>query len=49
MDRRRHYPNYARTPPEAKVPYGLITSSGMPLMRIDIDACGGAHYCQRAI
>ncbi|CDT12712.1 transposase (fragment) [Vibrio coralliirubri] len=27
----------------------MITSSGMPLMRIDIDACGGAHYWQRAI
>ncbi|CDT76786.1 conserved hypothetical protein [Vibrio coralliirubri] len=27
----------------------MITSSGMPLMRVDIDARGGAHYCQRAI
>ncbi|CDT54275.1 transposase (fragment) [Vibrio coralliirubri] len=27
----------------------MITSSGMPLVRVDIDACGGAHYWQRAI
>ncbi len=27
----------------------LTTIANMPLMRIDIDACGSAHYCQRAI